>query len=103
MSKKNQTKGFIIVTTLLVLQLAFLYVVKYLNQQLTFSNFSLLKIGNIINLLLYTGIITGIYFINKKEKSLINNKITSSFLIISWLLLIISFISTRIKILSASV
>ena len=103
MSKKNQVKDFILASILLVLQLAFLYIVKYLNQQLPFSNFSLLILGNFVNFLLYTGIITGIYFVFKKDKSQSNKKIIYSLVIISWILLIISFLSTRSKIVSAGV
>jgi vancomycin permeability regulator SanA len=102
MSKKNQTKGFILASVLLILQLAFFYAVKYLNQQLPFSDFSLLKTGNIFNFLVYTGIITGIYLVIKKDKSFLNKKIISTFLVTSWLLLIISFVSTRFKIVSES-
>jgi vancomycin permeability regulator SanA len=103
MPKKNQTNEFVITVILLLTQLAFLYVVKYLNQQLPFYDFSLLNIGNIFNFIVYIGIITGVYFVGNKEKSLLNKKIITAFLIISWLLLIISFVSTRIKIVSTSV
>jgi len=103
MPKKNQNYEFIITFIVLLFQLVFLYAVKYLNQQLPFTDFSLLNIGNILNLLVYTGIITGIYFVIKKEKSLVSKKVILSFIIISWLLLLIAFASTRFNIVSSSV
>jgi len=103
MPKKNQTNEFVITLIVLFFQLAFLYAVKYLNQQLPLTDFSLLNIGNILNLLVYTGIITGMYFVIKKEKSLVSKKVIFSFIIISWLLLLLAFASTRFKIVSSSV
>jgi vancomycin permeability regulator SanA len=103
MSKNNQTNNVVLISILLILQLAFLYVIKYLNQQLPILNFSLLKIGNIINLLVYSGIVTGIYIFIKKNKLSLNKKVIPSFLTVSWFLLIISFISTRFQIVSSSV
>jgi vancomycin permeability regulator SanA len=103
MPKKNQNYEFIITFIVLLFQLVFLYAVKYLNQQLPFTDFSLLNIGNILNLLVYTGIITGIYFVIKKEKSLVSKKVIFSFIITSWLLLLLAFTSTRFKILSPGV
>ena len=103
MSKKNQTNNFVLILILLLLQLIFLYAVKYLNQQLPFTDFSLLNIGNILNFLVYTGIITGTYLFIKKEKSLVNKKVIFSFILISWLLLLLAFASTRLNIVSSSV
>ncbi len=103
MPKKNQKNNFLLILVLLLSQLAFLYVAKYLNQQLSINYFSLLKTGNIINFLVYTGVIVGIYLIKKKDGSLITNKSIYTFLIISWLLLVVSFVSTRFNIVSASI
>ncbi len=103
MPKKNQTNDFVITVIVLLSQLAFLYAVKYLNQQLPFSDFSLLKIGNIFNFVVYAGIILGIFIVIRKNKSAINKKVLIAFLVISWVLLIISFITTKLKIVSSSV
>jgi vancomycin permeability regulator SanA len=74
-----------------------------MNQDLPFSSFSLVKTGNIFNLLIYTGIIFGILFGIRKNKSGITNKTITTFLVISWFLLIVSFITTKVKIVSAGV
>lgn len=103
MPKKNQKNNFLLILVILLSQLAFLYVTKYLNQQLSINYFSLLKTGNIINFLVYTGVIVGIYLIKKKDSSSLTKKTIYTFLIISWLLLVISFVSTRFNIVSASV
>jgi len=102
MAKKNKSNEVLIPSLLLLFQLSFLYFIKYMNQNLPINNFSLLKTGNIINFLLYFGIIAGLIFV-KRNSGFINKKIKITFLIISWLLLILAFISTKIKIISDGV
>lgn len=100
----NFQKNYLItVIILLFAQLIFLFAVKYINQDLPLTDFSLAKTGNIFNLVVYIGIMAGIYIGTRKNKSGITNKTTSTFLVISWLLLLISFITTRVKLVSASV
>jgi len=103
MLKKSQTNYPVVTFVLLAVQLAFLFVVKYLNQDLPFSSFSLLKTGNIFNSLVYAGIILGIFLLIRKNKSAINKKVLIAFTVISWVLLIIAFITTKLKIVSADV
>ena len=103
MPNKSQKKYLTIIVILLLAQLVFLFAVKYLNQDLSFNYFSIAKTGNIFNLLIYTGIIMGIFTGIRKTKSGISNRSIIIFLVISWSLLILSFITTKVKIISASV
>jgi len=103
MTKKNKSNEVLISSLLLLFQLSVLYLFKYMNQSLPINNFSPLKTGNIINFLLYFGIIAGLIFIDKRKSGFINKKIHITFLIISWLLLIVAFVSTKIKIISDGV
>jgi hypothetical protein len=50
-----------------------------MNQDLPFNYFSIAKTGNIFNLLIYTGIISGILIGIKKIKSGISNKAIATF------------------------
>jgi len=99
----SQNKYIIAIVILLLAQLVFLFAVKYINQDLPFNYFSIAKTGNIFNLLIYTGIIFGVLTGIRKTKSGISNKSITTFLVISWFLLIISFITTKVKIVSATV
>ena len=64
----NFQKNYLItVIILLFAQLIFLFAVKYMNQDLPLTDFSLAKTGNIFNLLVYIGIMAGIYIGIKKE------------------------------------
>ncbi len=103
MTKVTHKKYFIIVSILLIAQLVFLFVIKYLNQDLQLSYFSILKTGNAINLLLYLGIITSFYFIVRMNGSKPGKRILTSYVITSWLLIIIAFISTKVRIISSGV
>ena len=97
----NSEKSHLLInTTLLFIQLTFLFMVKYINQELSFNNFSLSKIGNIFNLLIYFGIISGMHLSVKRKKNDINRKSIFIYIIITWCLLIISFVSTKVKIIS---
>lgn len=103
MPNKSQKKYLIIVVSLLLAQLIFLLVVKYANQDIPLNYFSFAKAGNIFNLLIYAGIIFGILIGIRNINSGISNKAIETFLVISWLLLIISFITTKVKIVSAGI
>lgn len=100
----NSKKNYLITIIILLLaQLIFLFAVKYMNQDLPVYYFSVAKTGNIFNLLIYVGIISGILIGIRKNKPGITNKAITTFLLISWALLIISFITTKVKIVSAGV
>jgi len=103
MPKKSEKYYFLVSSTLLLLQLTFLFIVKYINQDLSPADFSLLKTGNIFNLIIYSGIILGIYLAVKKRKSEVSGKTVFTFVIITWILLIIAFISTKVEIISSSI
>ena len=103
MPKKSEKYYFLISSVLLLLQLTFLFVVKYINQELSPTDFSLLKTGNIFNLLIYFGIVLGIYLSAKKKKSEFSGKTVITLVIITWVLLIIAYISTKIEIVSGSI
>jgi len=103
MPNKSQKKYIIAIIILLLAQLIFLFAVKYINQDLPLNYFSIAKTGNIFNLLIYSGIISGILIGIRKTKSGISNKSVTIFLVISWFLLIISFITTKVKIVSAGI
>jgi len=100
MPKKKYSYSFIQISVLLILQLGFLYWIKYLNQDLPVSTFSIWEIGNLLNLFVYVGLIIPLFLILKKEKVLLTKKTITLFQLISWLLLLLSFISTRVKIVS---
>jgi len=102
MPNNSQKKYLLTVIVLILIQLIFLFVVKYLNQDLPLNYFSIAKTGNIFNILIYAGIVGGIIVGLRKSKSGITNKSIKIFLLISWLLIIISFITTKVEIVSVS-
>ncbi len=83
-----------IVVILMVVQLTALYYLKYLNQNLPITEFSLSAKGNIFNLLVIASIILGLYF---DKSSLIQKKTITAFIVISYALLCIAFILTKIS------
>jgi vancomycin permeability regulator SanA len=103
MSDKKNKYSIITITLLLLLQLAFLYYIKYANQELLIIDFSLSNIGNIFNLLIYLGLIMGVYISLRIKKSVVSVRTVFAFLSISSLLLIVAFISTKTKIFSDQV
>jgi len=102
-SKKSEKYYFLISSVLLLLQLTFLYIIKYINQGLPPGDFSFLKTGNIFNLLIYFGIVLGIYVSIKKKNSGVSGKTVFPLVILTWILLIIAFISTKIEIISGGI
>jgi len=102
MNKLSEKYFLFISSILLLMQLIFLYVVKYLNQDLSLNEFSITKIGNIFNLLVYVGIIIGIIVSFKKKKTGVSRKSVLIFILITWILLIIAYLTTEIKILSSN-
>ena len=74
MPNRSQKNHLLTIIILVLAQLIFLFVVKYLNQDLPLKYFSIAKTGNIFNLLIYAGIICGIIIGIRKNKSGITNK-----------------------------
>jgi vancomycin permeability regulator SanA len=100
--QNNSKYYFITIFLLLLAQFAALLIIKYLNQNLPLSYFSVLKTGNLFNMVVYAGMITGIFLTTKKYKTLVSRRSVIIFIIVSWVLLLISFVSTRIRIISAN-
>lgn len=103
MLKNPNNTYLLVIIFLLILQLIFLFAIKYINQDLTLIYFSPLLTGNVINLLIYLGLILGIFLGLTSKKFALTKKSINSFLIISWFLILISFISTKIKIIAENV
>lgn len=102
MSKVTANRKILISVILLFMQLIILYLFKYYNQDLSINNFSILKTGNFINLLIYTGIIAGIFISLRKGKQIISVKSINIFILISYFLLLVSIISTKVEIIKTS-
>ena len=79
----------------LILQLIFLYYIKYLNQGLTLNEFSLNNIGNVFNLLVILCLIIGIIFYFKRKQKEITSLIILMF--ISSLTLYTCYLLTLVK------
>jgi len=102
MIKGSEKINFKLIYVLLITQLICLYVIKYINQNLSLSEFSLFNIGNLFNLLIYTGLVIGIFISTKKQSISFSQKWLIIYIIISWIILITAFISTKVKIISSS-
>jgi len=101
MSLKITNKKIFSISIVLLTQLTFLYYIKYLNQKLSLNDFSIINTGNILNFLIYAGIVLGILLLSRMKKNPVSTTLIYSLILISWLLLIFSFISTRVVILPA--
>jgi len=96
--KKNNPVMFLLLNTIVVmLNLIFLYYTKYSNQNLSLSKFSLNNIGNILNLLFAFILFAGLLVAHLRRVSL-EKKIYYSLLFLSWLFLLIAFVSTKISV-----
>ncbi len=96
MTKNTEKSKYKLIYFALIVQLIFLYFVKYLNQSLSLFEFSIFKTGNLFNLLIYSGLAFGIYISHNKQA--VSGKGVKAFVVITWILLAGSFISTKIKI-----
>jgi vancomycin permeability regulator SanA len=96
MVNKKKSNFFIFIVISLLTQLIFLYYVKYSNQGLALSEFTIAHIGNIFNLLITLSIIIGIYILLSKKNQSVGKSILTTFIILQFTLLIISFIGTII-------
>ena len=100
---KNQKNEFSLLVIILFVQLCFLYFVKYQNQDISLTEFSMMKTGNLINFFLFAVIVIGLFFIVRKRGSEVNKKLVSTLISLSWLFLILAFLSTKIRIISSNV
>lgn len=97
MKKKNKILICLIVVLVLVLQLVFLYHVKYTNQLLALTDFNFLNIGNIFIFFTFLIIILGITILSIQKKHTISvTKIILSTAILTFLIAA-AYYSTRIQ------
>ncbi len=98
-SKSNKNRGIIssLVILILLLDQLFLFYIKYENQGLELSNFSFLYLGNILNIIFTLAAILGVIFYSIKVKKDFKAVFLISFSITLSILLLISFISTKIS------
>ncbi len=82
------------VVILILIQLIMLYYLKYANQNLPLTEFSLSFIGNIFNLLVTLVLALGIIILPKAQ---LQKKVINYFIVVSYFLLILSFIAANIK------
>jgi vancomycin permeability regulator SanA len=96
MPKPKQRKKTWLFVLLLLLQLLAIFYIKYSNQNLPFSEFNIGFIGNLFLPIIYIFLIIALQFNSSKAKKKIPGKTILTFIVISWLLLVISFISIKI-------
>jgi len=94
MPNKLKDRFTITVVLSLLIQLVMLYFLKYSNQNLSLTEFSFLFKGNIFNLAVTLAVIFGILLLPKAQ---LQKKVINYFIAGSYLLLILSFIATNIK------
>ena len=78
----------------MLIQLVILYYLKYANQNLPLTEFSLSFIGNIFNLAVFLLLMLGFVFLPKAQ---LQKKTINYFIAVSYLLLILSFIAVNIN------
>jgi vancomycin permeability regulator SanA len=96
MPKSKERKNTWLFVLFLLLQLAAIFYIKYSNQSLPFSEFNIGYIGNLFLLIIYLCLALAIIINSLKEQKKILDKTIILFLVLSWLLLIISFFSIKI-------
>ncbi len=98
MPKIKERKYIWLHVLFLLLQLLAILYIKYSNQNLPFSEFNIGFIGNLFLLILYICLILVLLINSIKEHISISNKTIIIFLVLTWLLLLISFLSIKIEI-----
>ncbi|MDY0084163.1 MAG: YdcF family protein [Ignavibacteriaceae bacterium] len=88
-SKQSTIWAFIFI---LIIDLAFLYYLKYRNQNISFSEFNIFNFGNLLNLVTFLIISVGLLIIAFKTKNLSNVKLFWFLILLLQIFLIISFI-----------
>ena len=97
MKKKNKIILSYLVIGILLLQLVFLIYVKYTNQQLDFSDFNFLTIGNIFNFFTFLIIILGITILSFQKKNTVSITKIVLFTALLMFLIAVAYYSTRIQ------
>ena len=98
MLRNNKKWVIAIVTILLLLNLFFIYFIKYKNQQISLSQFRFFLIGNIINLIFIVLLIIAVIFYSLKRSIKFNGLLLITFSVIISSLLVIASLSTIIPI-----
>ncbi len=94
---KNRYFLTFIACVIFIIDLVFLYYIKYQNQNLPFSDFNILYIGNIFNLIFTSLTIFGLIIYTLKLKSDYNSKFIIANTVIITAFLLLSVLSTKIK------
>lgn len=90
---KTSISLFLIILTIII-DLLFLYFVKYHNQKLSLSEFSLSSIGNVLNLFFAALIIIGILIDHFTQRTVVKTKAFITFFWLTQFFLIAAYIST---------
>jgi vancomycin permeability regulator SanA len=94
MPSKLKNRFTITIVMLILIQLVLFYYLKYANQNLPLTEFSISFIGNIFNLAVFLLLMLGFVFLPKAQ---LQKKVISYFIAVSYLLLILSFIAANIN------
>lgn len=95
--KYNSSKYLLPFVFIIIINLSFLYFIKYQNQSLSLSEFNLLKIGNIINLFFHFILILGAFIIFYYKSIQPDIKYLSALFIVNQLLLISVYVASKIS------
>lgn len=90
--KYNSLKVSALFIFILIIDLTFLYFIKYQNQLISLSAFNLFKTGNILNLFFYLVLITGLLIILFNKSQQFEAKYFVVFFIINQILIVLIFI-----------
>lgn len=87
-NKKNKISGPMLIVIIILLNLAFFYFIKYQNQKLPITSFSLISFGNLCNFLFALILIAGILILTFKKALVFDTKKFLPFFLLNQLLLI---------------
>lgn len=90
-NKRKITSLPVVVILIIILDLAFLYNIKYSNQNLSLSDLDLFNFGNLVNIFFTILLIAGLLTVALKKSNLFNPKIFFPFFLINQFLLILIY------------
>ncbi len=91
-NKKNKISSPLLIVIIMLLNLAFLYIIKYKNQNLPISFFSLINFGNLCNFLFALILVAGILILTFKKDLVFDTKKFLPFFVLNQLLLITIYV-----------
>jgi vancomycin permeability regulator SanA len=94
MTNKLKDRYVVTVVTLMLLQLILLYYLKYANQNLPLTEFSISFIGNIFNFFVTMVILLGLVLLPKTQ---LQKKVINYYIVVSYLFLLLTFITANIN------